>query len=96
MNLRYGVFLAGISLSAAPMVTHARTLECQGTIISEGDTEQQLLDACGEPTSRQGANWQYDVPGSLPAVVTLGEGLVMFIRDAGEVDPSGSPLGDHP
>ena len=96
MNLRYGLFLAGITLSGAPMVTHAGTLECQGTIISEGDTEQQLLDACGEPTSRQGANWQYDIPGSLPVVVTLGEGLIMFIRDAGEVDPSGSALGDHP
>lgn len=96
MNLRYSLVLAGISLWAAPMVAQARTLECQGTIISEGDTEQQLLDACGEPTSREGANWQYDRPGSLPVVVTLGEGLIMFIRDAGEVYPSGSPLGDHP
>jgi len=96
MNLRYGLFLVGITLSGAPMVTHARTLECQGTIVSEGDTEQQLLDACGEPTSRQGANWQYDIPGSLPVVVTLGNGVVMFIRDADEVDPSASPLGDSP
>ena len=96
MNLRYSLALAVVSLSAAPMVTHARTLECQGTIVSEGDTEQQLLDACGDPVSREGANWQYHIPGSLPVVVTLGNGVVMFIRDADEVDPSASPLGDSP
>lgn len=96
MNLRYSLALAVVSLWAAPIVTHARTLECQGTIVSEGDSEQRLLDACGDPISREGSNWIYDSPGSLSVVVTLGNGVIMFIRDADEVDPSGSPLGDSP
>ena len=34
--------------------------------------------------------------GSLPVVVTLGNGVVMSIRDAGEGPDPASPLGDQP
>jgi hypothetical protein len=96
MNLRYSLVLAAIPMWAAPLVTHAASLECEGTIVSEGDSEQQLLKACGEPTSREGADWRYEVAGSVPVVVTLGNGVVMFIRDADEVPPPPeAPLGDH-
>jgi hypothetical protein len=83
-------------ISAVPLVSYAGSLECDGNIISPGATEQELLDACGEPTSRNGANWTYQVPGSISQVVTVGNGLIMFIRDADEAVPSGSPMGDHP
>ena len=76
------ILVAGVML-AAPFVSHAGSLECQGNIISQGATEQELLNACGEPTSRNGANWTYQIPGSIAQVVTLGEGLIMFIRDDG-------------
>jgi len=97
MNTYDRSILAAILISAAPLVSYAGSLECQGNIISTGVTETQLLEACGEPTSRNGANWRYDMPGSLPMVVTFGNGVVMFIREADdELDSSASPLGDPP
>ena len=97
MNTNHRSILAAILISAAPLFTYAGSLECHGNIISQGDTEQQLLDACGNPTSRDGADWLYEMPGSLPVVVTIGNGVVMFIRDVDEVKASPTnPLGDHP
>jgi len=97
MNTYYRSILAAILISAAPLVSVAGSLECQGNIISTGVTEAQLLEACGEPTSRNGANWRYDMPGSLPMVVIFGNGVAMFIREADdELDSSASPLGDPP
>lgn len=96
MNLRHSLVLAAVSMWAGPQLAQAGSLECQGTIISQGDSAEQLLQACGEPTSRQGTDWRYEIPGSLPQVVTVGEGVVMFIRDADQVqDSPASPLGDH-
>jgi hypothetical protein len=100
MNTYDRSILTAILISAAPLVSYAGSLECQGNIISTGVTEEQLLEACGEPTSRNGANWKYERPGSLPVVVTFGNGVAMFIRDADDdddgLDSSASPLGDPP
>ena len=88
--------VAGFVL-AAPVAAYGGSLECHGTIVSPGDTEKQLLETCGNPTSRNGADWTYAVPGSQPVLVTLGNGVVMFIRDVDEAKASTeSPLGDHP
>lgn len=75
---------------------YALSLECNGNIASTGITEAQLLDICGEPTSRNGANWVYHKPGSLPILVTIGNGFVIFIRDVESEDSPVSPLVDHP
>jgi hypothetical protein len=92
----YSASLAVLLLLASPP-GYAASLECDGTIVSQGDSEQQLLDACGSPVSRSGADWRYVRPGSLPVVVTVGEGMVMFIRDADEVpEAPADPLGDRP
>jgi len=96
MGLKYGLILAASVFSAASLVAHAGSLECQGNIISPGITEAQLLEACGDPTSRNGADWIYKTPGSIPMVVTLGNGVVMFIRDADNETVPASPLGDTP
>ena len=97
MNTYDRSILAAILISAAPLVSYAGSLECQGNIILPGVTEAQLLEACGNPASRDGANWRYEMPGSLPVVVTFGNGVAMFIRDADdELDSSASPLGDPP
>ena len=97
MNPNYRSILVAISMSAAPLVTYAESLECHGDIVSQGDTEEQLLDACGNPTSRDGADWLYEMPGSIPVIVTIGNGVVMFIRDADEAKASTTnPYGDHP
>ena len=96
MNIKSRSILLASVISAVPLVSYAGSLECQGNIISPGATEQELLDACGEPTSRNGANWTYQIPGSISQEVTVGNGLIMFIRDADEVGSSGSPMGNHP
>jgi hypothetical protein len=95
--MKYRSMLLATPILLAPWLAYANSLECQGTIISEGDSEQQLLEACGEPVSRSGAEWRYEIAGSLPVVVTLGEGMVMFIREVDELpDTSASPIGEHP
>jgi hypothetical protein len=97
MNPNYRSILIAILISAAPLVTYAESLECHGDIVSQGDTEEQLLDACGNPTSRDGADWLYEMPGSIPVIVTIGNGVVMFIRDADEAKASTThPYGDRP
>ena len=94
MNLKFRSVLRAIVVSAAPLLAQAGSLECQGNIISPGITEDELVAACGDPTSRNGADWIYQMPGSLPMVVTMGNGVVMFIRDATDLDSPASPLGD--
>jgi hypothetical protein len=98
MNTNYLSILAVVLISTAPLITHADSLRCGGDIISPGDTEQQLLGACGNPTSREGADWLYEIEGSIPVVVTIGNGVVMFIRDLDESDAAFGthPLGDRP
>jgi len=96
MNIKNRLILVAGVILAAPFVSHAGSLECQGNIISPGTTEQELLDACGEPTARNGANWVYHMPGSIPVIVTIGNGVATFIRDAESEDSPASPLGDHP
>jgi hypothetical protein len=97
MNTNRIASLAAIMIAITPITVYAASLECKGNFISAGITEAQLLEACGEPTSRNGADLIYKIPGSIPVKVTLGNGVVMFIRDAGsDLDAPDSPLGDHP
>ena len=97
MNQNYRSILAAILISSAPNVTYAESLRCHGDIISRGDTEQQLLDACGNPISRKGADLLYEMPGSLPVVVTIGGRVVTFIRNREESDAfTKHPSGDRP
>lgn len=86
-----------VCLAVAPLSVLADSLECQGNFISPGVTEAELLQACGEPTSRDGDKWIYKRPGDLPMVVTFGiDGVVNFITDATDLDSPASPLGDSP
>jgi hypothetical protein len=98
MNPNYSSILAAILILAAPSFTYADSMRCDGDIISPGNTEQELLDACGNPTSREGADWLYEIPGSLPLVVTISMGVITLIRDLDESDAAFGthPLGDRP
>jgi hypothetical protein len=96
MKLRFCSILPVILVAAAPAAL-AGSLECQGNFISPGITETQLLEACGEPASRNGSKWIYKMPGDFPMVVTFGvDGVVTFIRDATDLDSPDAPLGDAP
>lgn len=83
---------------AAPYVSYADSLRCNGEIIDAGVSEQQLIEACGSPSAREGADWLYETDGSEPMVVTIGNGVVMFIRGLDESDAAFGthPLGDRP
>jgi hypothetical protein len=96
LNLKGAVTLS-MALMAYGGAAQADSMECNGEIVSEGDSEQRLLSYCGKPVSRSGDDWRYEIPGSLPVVVTLGDGIIMFIRDADEV-PEGAAaiLKDRP
>jgi hypothetical protein len=96
MNPKYWSVMLLFLVSVMTSSVYAVSLECNGNIVSAGVTEEQLLDTCGEPTSRNGANWVYHKPGSIPILVTFGSGIVMFIRDVDSEDDPATPLGDHP
>jgi hypothetical protein len=98
MNPYCQSILTASLIFSAPFVTHADSLRCNGDIIDAGVTEQELLDTCGNPTSREGADWLYEIEGSSPMVVTIGNGVVMFIRGLDESDAAFGvhPLGDRP
>lgn len=87
------IILAFSTLSVA----QADPMYCGDNIISQGDSQADLLKACGEPASRNGSRWIYDREGSLPMIVTLANGMILFI-EAGQEDGFGqtSPVGDRP
>lgn len=89
--------LSIILMFTALSVAQADSLNCGGDIISQGDSQADLLKACGEPASRDGSRWVYEQEGSLPRVVTLANGMIQFI-EAGEMEgfEQTSPLGDRP
>ena len=59
----------------------ADSMECNGNLVSSGDDQAALLKNCGEPTSRNGDQWTYQVEGSLPRIVTFGGGVILTITD---------------
>jgi hypothetical protein len=77
--------------------TRASPMECNGNLVTVGNTEQQVLATCGEPAARQENRWIYQPEGDLPKILTFGNGVVMEIKDGD--DPgfgNPSPLGDSP
>ena len=97
MTLTYRSVLVAILFYAVPQLSYADSLKCRGKIIKRGFTEQQLMDACGNPASRDGDNLLYEKAGSLPVVVTVQRGVVTFIRSKHESGAfSEHPYGDRP
>ena len=57
MNRKLPSVLSALLVAVAPLSALAGSLTCQDNIISPGVTIEQLLEACGEPASRNGADW---------------------------------------
>jgi hypothetical protein len=90
------VFIAAVLYLFGLSVARASEMQCNGNLVSAGDTEQQVLAICGEPTARRENRWIYRREGDLPKILTFGDGVVMLIEDGD--DPGfgqSSPLGDH-
>ncbi|MGD8629167.1 MAG: DUF2845 domain-containing protein [Gammaproteobacteria bacterium] len=58
-----------VTLALAAQGVVAGTMMCGGTVIQDGQLEpvtaEQVLAACGEPTSREPGQWVYARPGEL-------------------------------
>jgi hypothetical protein len=73
------LLLGALCLGSAASATDA--IECGTDLVAVGDSESELLQKCGEPTSRNGNQWTYDQgPNSLLKIVTVGNGKVISIH----------------
>ncbi len=61
------ILCTALALGARAVV--AESMMCGGTVIQDGlpdpVTEEQVLAACGEPTTREFGQWVYAPPGEL-------------------------------
>ena len=59
----------------------ANTMTCGTNFISVGDSEDAVLNSCGEPSFREGNRWTYSgVQGSFVYQLTFGGGNVLSIH----------------
>ena len=74
-------FISSMFVLTTSLSAHADSMECNGNLVSSGDSQATLLENCGEPTSRNGDQWTYQIEGSLPKIVTFGGGVILTITD---------------
>ena len=72
---------AGLLLADA---ARAGSISCGGAMVTddqdEGQTTMQILDQCGEPTSKDGDDWLYDRS-------DVGQGIyILHFNDSGQLD----------
>ena len=79
-SLPRSVFGFMLVLTAAT-AANADSMECNGNLVSSGDSQATVLQNCGEPASRDGDQWTYQVEGSLPKIVTFGGGVILTIKN---------------
>ena len=75
--------VSSVSLSVADELStdSANTMTCGTNFISVGDTEDAVLNTCGEPSFREGNRWTYsNVQGSFVYELTFGGGNVLSIH----------------
>ena len=67
----------GAALAWSTQCAMANTMECGGTIIDDGQdvpvTSEQVLAACGQPTSRENGQWVYQEPGQFTKILRFDE-----------------------
>jgi hypothetical protein len=74
----------------------ADSMECNGNLVSSGDSQASVLENCGEPTSRNGDQWTYQVDDSLSKIVTFGGGVVLTISDGNFPGFQDTPFENQP
>jgi hypothetical protein len=86
---------ATLLLIAASSAT-ADSMQCDGNLVSTGDSQATVLQNCGEPTSRNGDQWTYQVDDSLSRIVTFGGGVVLTITDGNYPGFQNTPFENQP
>jgi len=75
------VFFNGAALADELSSDSANTMTCGTNFISVGDSEDAVLNQCGEPSFKEGDSWTYSgVQGSFIYQLTFGGGNVLSIH----------------
>ena len=74
----------------------ADSMECNGNLVSSGDSQATVLQNCGEPTSRDGDRWTYQVNEQMSRIVTFGGGVVLTITDGNFPGFQNTPFENEP
>jgi hypothetical protein len=82
MKIHHLYIAAGAALLLAG-TAHAGTMSCGDAFITDDQPQplykQEILEQCGEPTSREGNNWFYDRS-------DMGQGIyILHFNDAGQL-----------
>jgi hypothetical protein len=91
-----GKLIAVTLLLTSATAATADSLECNGNLVSSGDSQATVLENCGEPTSRNGDQWTYKVDDSLSKIVTFGGGVVLTITDGNFPGFQNTPFENQP
>jgi hypothetical protein len=74
------VFFSSASIADGISNNSSDTMTCGTNFISVGDSEDEVLRYCGEPSFREDNHWTYHkVQGSFVYVLTFGGGNVLSI-----------------
>jgi hypothetical protein len=97
-QLNSRVVIAVILPLLLPINANADSMQCNGNVISSGDTVQTVLQNCGEPTSRNGNQWVYQSSDqdNLSNIVTFTGGVVDSIRAGNFPGFQNTPFEDAP
>ena len=74
----------------------AASMECNGNLVSPGDSQATVLENCGEPTSRAGDQWTYQTDDSMSKIVTFGGGVVLTIKEGNFPGFQNTPFESQP
>lgn len=74
----------------------ADSMQCNGNLVSTGDTQATVLKNCGEPTSRNGDQWIYQIDNQFSKIVTFGGGVVLTITDGNFPGFKNTPFENEP
>ena len=83
-------------LQAVTTYANADPMYCNGNLVSTGDSQESVLQSCGEPTSRDGDQWTYQLGDSLSKIVTFGGGVVLTITDGNFPGFKSTPFENQP
>ena len=74
----------------------ADSMQCNDNLVSTGDTQATVLKNCGEPTSRNGDQWIYQIDNQFSKIVTFGGGVVLTITDGNFPGFKNTPFENEP
>jgi|GEM_PF-1463516 len=95
-HTQFRALITATLLLTATTAAIADSMECNGNLVSSGDSQATVLENCGEPTSRNGDQWTYQLDDSLSKIVTFGGGVVLTIADGNFPGFQNTPFENQP